>query len=63
MRTENDDEEIKYGEWNEYDAKDALAEARKLKSPRQPKEICPHWRDGVPTRFHRRIQGESFFSH
>lgn len=61
MGTEKDDEEISYGVWNEYDAKDAPAEANKVKAPRQPKEIWPHWRDGVPTKFHRRVLGEAFF--
>jgi hypothetical protein len=61
MWTDKDDREIKYGEWNEYDAKDTLVEANKVKSAQEPEEIWPNWRDGVPTRFHRRIQGEAFF--
>jgi hypothetical protein len=28
MRIESDDEEIKYGEWNDYNAIEALAEAK-----------------------------------
>jgi hypothetical protein len=59
MRIESDDEEIKYGEWNDYNAIEALAEAKKLTPG--VKQIWPHWRDGVPTDFHIEVLGEAFF--
>jgi hypothetical protein len=59
--TDKDDQEIKYGEWYEYDAKDALAEANKVKSAPQLEEIWPNWRDGVPTKFYKRLSSQAFF--
>lgn len=61
MPTEKDEKEVSYGEWHEYVAKDALVEENRVKRPPLLKEIWPHWRDGVPRKFHRRVLGEAFF--
>jgi hypothetical protein len=45
---ENNDEEIKYGDWYVYDAEMVLADEKKLFPPADISDIWPHWSEGVP---------------
>jgi hypothetical protein len=59
--TEEDDEEMDYGKWYEYDAKAALAEEYKVHPPKETEDIWPHWSEGVPTKLRIKVYSPSFF--
>lgn len=63
MPAEGDDEEIKYGDWNVYDAETVLAEERRKESNSavETADIWPNWSEGVPKRLRRTGWGPSFF--
>jgi len=60
MWTEEDDEEVEYGEWIVCDAETSLAEQNKVHPPEQMQELWPHWNDGVPRTFRRKLGSPSF---
>jgi hypothetical protein len=51
--TENDDEEVEYGRWHHYEAKDTLVEEDKVHPIEKQEDIWPDWREGRPTTFRR----------
>ena len=55
MWTEEDDEEIEYGKWNDYDAMTALAEEYKVHPPKKIEKIWPHWGEGIPTKLRLKV--------
>src|SRR5262249_25507537 len=60
--TEQDDKDIKYGEWNVYTAKDTRTEEGKVHPPKVVEEIWPHWSEGIPTKLCRRTLSPSFYN-
>jgi hypothetical protein len=59
--SENDDKEIKFGDWMVYDAETVLAEERKTIPPEELKDIWPRWSDGIPKKLRRTGWSPSFF--
>ena len=61
MSTDNYEDEIEYGKWNEYTADESLAEAYKLYPIKSAQNIWPDWSEGVPTKLQLRVRSPSFF--
>jgi hypothetical protein len=53
VTTKNNDDDIKYGDWNVYDVEMALAEEKKSIPPRDLADIWPHWNEGIPKKLRR----------
>ena len=53
MSTEKDDKEIKYGDWNVYDAETVLAEEKRAIPLKELNDIWPNWSEGIPKKLRR----------
>jgi hypothetical protein len=60
--TEEDDVEIEYGKWHQFDAKTCLAEEHKVRPREANDDIWPHWSEGRPTFLRRNFYSDSFYN-
>jgi hypothetical protein len=57
MCTAKDDNEIRYGKWNEHTPEETFAE---LNTVRPAFDIWPNWSEGVPTKLRRQLGSPAF---
>lgn len=61
--TEDDDEEVEYGKWYDFDGSTFVTEDNKVRPDHQKKDVWPHWNEGRPTFVCGKLGSPVFYHH